>query len=153
MNGKKKLVQYFRLPPMHVKGEMLVLEVLDYKTHDRAPLGLGKFKPGAANQMWAFIPCGGGFYEIINKHSCRVLDDSESSRYPGCLVYQHGRHGGDNQQWKVKRANGDNLVQIFPKLNPNFVLDVGEHSTDRFAHMVLWHDWKGPNQIWRLIPA
>lgn len=149
---KKRLTQYFYLSPMHCDSNR-VLEVLDFKTHDRAPLGLGNLKPGAANQMWAFVPCGDGFYEIMNKHSHKVLDDSEGCKYPGCLVYQFFRHGGDNQQWKVKKANAEDRVQIFPKNNGSFVLDVGEHSKDRYAHMVLWHDWKGPNQIWRLIAA
>lgn len=148
----KRLVQYFYLSPMHCDSNR-VLEVLDFKTNDRAPLGLGFLRPGNANQMWAFIPCGDGFYEIINKHSCRVLDDSTRSAQLSGLVYQYGRHGGDNQHWKIKKANAEDRIQIFPKNNLSLVLDVGRQSKDRYAHMVLWHDWKGPNQIWRLMQA
>ena len=149
---KKRLVQYYYLSPTHVDSNR-VLEVLSSQMHDRATLGLGYLKPGAANQLWMFVPCGDGFYEILNKNSLRVLDDAESCRYPGCPVHQFGRHGLANQHWRIKKADTDNRIQIIPKTNTSYSLDVGSQSTDRHAQMVLWHNWKGPNQIWRLIPA
>lgn len=80
-----------------------------------------------------------------------MLDDSTSSR-PGGEVYQFGRHGGANQHWRVKKAGEEDRVQFFSKCD-NLVLDVGDQRKDDGAPIVVWHDWRGHNQIWRLIPA
>lgn len=145
----KKLVQFFYFVAVHTGNK--VLEVINFYTHDRASLGIRNLKPGAANQMWAFVPCGGGFYEIINKHSNMVLDDSTFSR-PGGVVYQYHRHGGANQHWRVKKAGEEDYIQFFSKCG-NLVLDVGDQRKDDGAVICVWHDWKGSNQTWRLIRA
>ncbi|HEX8974439.1 MAG TPA: RICIN domain-containing protein [Patescibacteria group bacterium] len=147
----KRLVKYYYLSPTHCDSNR-VLEVLDFRHHDRARLGLGFLKPGAANQMWAFIPRADGFYEIINKHSLKVLDDCRNSGDPGGEVYQFQRHLGENQQWRVRQADGPDRVQIISRPG-NLVLDVAQWSRDRHAAMVLWRNENNANQIWRLIPA
>lgn len=149
---KRPLVQYYYLSPMHVDSNR-VLEVLNFHTHDRAALGLGYLRPGNANQLWCFIPCGDGFYEVMNKHSLCVLDDKHMSKNSGGEVYQFSRHGGPNQQWRIKQAGQDNQIQIIPKCRTNYALDVEGHNKAHNAKMVVYCDWKGPNQTWRLIPA
>jgi hypothetical protein len=149
----KGLVQYFYLSPTHCDSNR-VLEVLHSCTHDRAPLGLGFRQPGATNQLWAFIPRDDGYYEIVNKHSRKVLDDSWcGSAGPGGSVYQFERHLGANQQWRIKQAGKENHIQIFSRANGDFVLDVAGWSQEPNAQMVLWQNYHNGNQIWRLIRA
>lgn len=146
------LVKYFYLSPMHCDSSR-VLEVLDFRTYDRARLGLGYLRPGASNQLWAFIPREDGFYEIINKHSKKVLDDSNLSTHPGGTVYQFNRHLSPNQQWRIKGQKTRDAVNILSRCG-NLTLDVRDWSQEHYAEIILWHcgDCQ-PNQMWRLIRA
>lgn len=147
---KQHLTQYFYLTPLHCQNR--VLEVLDFRKDDRAPLGLGNLSPGAPHQMWAFIPREDGGYEIVNRHSRKVLDDSHCSTSPGGPVYQFGRHNGANQAWSIKKATSNDEVVILSKIG-SLALDVACSRRERNAQIVLWKRIESPNQIWRLIPA
>jgi len=144
---------YYYLAPMHVNSSYHVLEVLGGRIHDRAKLGLGYLKPNAAHQLWAFHQRYNGYYEIINKHSKLVLDDSRNNCDPGGEVYQFGRHDGDNQLWRIKRAKEHNCIHILAKVS-GFALDVGDWSQNNHAKINLWPKGNNQaNQIWHLIPA
>jgi|ERR1035441_2681052 hypothetical protein len=148
----KGLVQYFYLSPTHCDSNR-VLEVLHSCTHNRAPLGLGFRQGGATNQLWAFVPRDDGYYEIINKHSRTVLDDSSCGGGQGALVYIYERHLGANQQWRIKQAGQEDVVQVVSRINSDSVLDVFSYSQEPGARMVLWPNHHNNNQVWRLFRA
>jgi glucosylceramidase len=59
----------------------------------------------AANQVWQLIPIAGGYYEIQNLNSGKVLDISGGYLYGGALLQQWDYLAGANQQWQLLPVN------------------------------------------------
>ncbi|MFZ2189023.1 MAG: RICIN domain-containing protein [Candidatus Moraniibacteriota bacterium] len=144
-----RLVQYFKLSPMHCDSN-IVLAVAHGRHEDRSRVCIEKMHPDASHQDWMFVPREGGFYEIVNKKSFKVLDDSTCGR-PSGTVYQFGRHLGDNQLWKIRRSKTIDGVHLISKVNMHLAIDVGSWRKDYHAPIVIWHHTDQANQTWRMI--
>jgi hypothetical protein len=63
--------------------------------------------PGKDSQLWRLNPVGGGFYQIIAKHSSKCLDvKAEQWNENGATIQQWDCYGKDqiNQLWRIRSA-------------------------------------------------
>ncbi len=83
----------------------LCLEVKYCRTDEGAPMSQYHYLNGN-HQKWAFLPCGKGFYRIMNKDSGLFLEsvcDSTGNE----LIVQNQYAGRPSQKWVLERC-GDN---------------------------------------------
>ena len=60
---------------------------------------------GQANQQWAFVSIGDGYYYIVNHLSGKVLDDTGWSTTDGTNIQQWTQEAGQaNQEWSIIAA-------------------------------------------------
>ena len=87
-----------------------VLDVSWNSTENGANIELFSYN-GGANQHFNIVPCGDGYYNIINVNSGKALDvDAWGSQN----VIQWDQTGGDNQKWSFEDA-GNGMYYIRSK--------------------------------------
>ena len=96
-------------------------------------------------------PPGGGYVEIVSRHSGKCLDVAGGSTVPGAPVLQWSCHGGANQQWRLEPAGGG-AMRIISR-HSGQALDVAGGSTVDGAAILQWPVHGGDNQAWTLEPA
>ena len=92
---------------------------------------------------------GGGYYQIINRNSGKVLDVNGASTANGANVQQWAYGGGTNQQWSIAAVSGG-YYQIINR-NSGKVLDVDGASTADGANVHQWSYGGGTNQQWSIV--
>ncbi len=93
---------------------------------------------------------GGGYYEIVNRHSGMALDITGASTANGGAAIQWPYHGGTNQQWQEVPTNGGyKLVNR----NSGLLLDDPSGSRTQGTKLDQWNDTNGSNQWWNLVSA
>jgi LysM repeat protein len=90
-----------------------------------------------------------GYYQIVSKHSGKVLDVQGASTDNGAEIIQYQPTGADNQLWQLVQASG-NYYQIVSKQSGK-VLDVQGGSTEDGAQVVQYQPTGGDNQLWNLV--
>ena len=79
----------------------------------------------------------------------KCLDVSDSSTENGSTVIQWQCHGGDNQAWRIERAD-DGYNSRLVSRHSGKCLDVRGESKDDGAPVIQWQCHGGANQQWRL---
>ena len=79
----------------------------------------------------------------------KCLDVSESSTENGSTVIQWQCHGGDNQAWRIERADDGYYSRLVSRQSGK-CLDVRGESRDDGAPVIQWQCHGGANQQWRL---
>src|SRR5947209_7840316 len=94
---------------------------------------------------------GDGYYQIVAKHSGKVLDVKAGSTDNGADIIQYHSTGADSQQWQLVPASGG-YYQIMAK-HSGKVLDVKAGSTEDGALVTQYHATGADNQLWKLVPS
>jgi nucleoid-associated protein YgaU len=92
---------------------------------------------------------GDGYYQIVAKHSGKVLDVKGGSTDNGADIIQYHSTGADNQLWQFVPASGG-YYQITSK-HSGKVLDVKGGSTQDGAQVVQYQPTGGDNQLWNFV--
>jgi LysM repeat protein len=92
---------------------------------------------------------GDGYYQIVAKHSGKVLDVQGGSTDNGADIIQYHATGADNQLWQLVPASGG-YYQITSK-HSGKVLDVKGGSTQDGAQVVQYQPTGGDNQLWNFV--
>lgn len=92
---------------------------------------------------------GDGYYQIVAKHSGKVLDVKGGSTDNGADIIQYHATGADNQLWQPVPASGG-YYQITSK-HSGKVLDVKGGSTEDGAQVVQYQPTGGDNQLWNFV--
>lgn len=100
-------------------------------------------------QQNSFVP-NDGYYQIVSKHSGKVLDVKAASSDNDAEIVQYQANGGDNQLWKFVPVS-DGYCRIESKRSGK-VLDVRGASTDDGAQVVQYQNNGADNQLWKLVP-
>ena len=79
----------------------------------------------------------------------KCLDVSDSSTENGSTVIQWQCHGGDNQAWRIERADDGYNSRLVSRQSGK-CLDVRGESRDDGAPVIQWQCHGGANQQWRL---
>ena len=101
---------------------------------------------GGDNQRWQLVAAGGGYYNIIVKHSGQCLDVSGISQADGASVVQWPCNGGTNQQWQLVPTDSGYAKLI--ARHSGKCLDVYGVSQTPGANVVQWTCNGGSNQQW-----
>ena len=91
----------------------------------------------------------GGYYEIVNRNSGKVLDVSGNSTTDGAAILQWTWHSGTNQEWSLVAVGGGYYKLV--NRNSGKVLDVANNSTADGAIIDQWTDNGGTNQQWTFL--
>ncbi|WP_112270435.1 RICIN domain-containing protein [Lentzea terrae] len=95
---------------------------------------------GSASQQWRVKAVEGGFYQLVNHNSSKVLGVRETN------VEQQADTGADSQQWKISEV-GDGEVKIVSR-SSGMVLCVNEGADSQAV--VQAADQGGAGQRWKL---
>jgi len=99
---------------------------------------------GGSNQLWNFIPTGGGYYQIRNAYSALDLNVAGASKSNGALMvqWQYGTQGND--QWLPVRNSDGSYVLL--NRNSGLALDDPGFSTAQGTQLDQWGSNSGANQ-------
>jgi Ricin-type beta-trefoil lectin domain-like len=112
------------------------------------------------NQQWQLMPLTAqdshGFlisnalnFEIVNRLSGKVLDNTGSSTSNGSVIQQWSYLGNANQQWQLVPLVSYNIKNLFS----NLVLDVRGGSTANGAFVQQWASNGNLQQQWQAVPV
>jgi hypothetical protein len=57
---------------------------------------------GADNQKFSLVSVGGGYYNLVAKHSGKCIDVEGASTADGASLVQWPCNGGDNQKFSIE---------------------------------------------------
>jgi len=123
------------------------LDVAGADDADGARIQPEKRVAGAASQQWQLKPLTGGFFQLVNHNSGKVLGVRGSAT--AADVEQQSDTGAAAQQWQLSDV-GDGAVKIVAR-DSGLILGVTE-GTDRHA-VVQSRDRGGADQRWNLAKA
>jgi|GEM_PF-3503138 len=126
------------------KNSTMGLDVLGANIDDGAIVGQWDYV-GGNNQQWQFRPVGEGFFEIVAKHSEKLLGAT------GASVVQQTRNNEDSQKWRFESVEGGAYYKITNKGN-NQCLSFEGSITDSEINLVLSEYAGKDNQKWVLHP-
>jgi len=126
------------------KDSNMGLDVYGRNMEDGAKVGQWDYV-GGDNQQWQFRPVGGGWFEIIARHSGKLLGAT------GASVEQQTGTGEDSQRWSFESVDGDAFYKITNKGN-NQCLSFEGSITDTEINLVLSEYAGNDNQKWVLHP-
>jgi hypothetical protein len=89
------------------------------------------------------------YYNIIAKHSGKVMGVAANSRDNGASIVQWPDTGVENQKWRLISAGGG-YFKIMAK-HSGKVMGVAANSRDNGASIVQWPDTGVENQKWRFV--
>lgn len=99
-------------------------------------------------------PDTGTYYQIVSKHSGKVLDvkGGTGMKKNGSAVHLWTSHGGDNQLFRLEEV-GEGYYSIIAK-HSGKVVDVtgGESKTCNGIAIQQWQNHRAKNQLFRLVP-
>ncbi len=127
------------------------LDVTNVSTADGASIQQWQYL-GGANQKWNIVPTGGGYFEIVNVNSGKVLDvtGGGAALANGLTIQQWDYMGGYNQQWSIVPL-GNGYFEIVSALSGK-VLDITGASTANGAPIQQWDYLGGDHQQWQISP-
>lgn len=100
------------------------------------------------------VPSTGTYYQIVSKHSGKVLDvkGGTDMKKNGSAVHLWTSHGGDNQLFRLEQV-GEGYYSIIAK-HSGKVVDVtgGESKTCNGIAIQQWQNHRAKNQLFRLVP-
>lgn len=77
------------------------LNVPNNSTSDGTQLVQWLWGGGTANEIWQFVPAGGGYYKIVSKSSGKLVTVAGGSTANGAPVVQQADIGADYQLWSL----------------------------------------------------
>ena len=104
------------------------------------------------SQQWRFVAIGGGYFEVIVRHSGKCLNVGYVSLLNGATVLQGTCWGGLNQQWSLVPVGSDGQFQMVAR-HSGKCLDVARASTLWYAPVVQSACVGGTNQQWTFEPV
>jgi Mg2+/Co2+ transporter CorB len=105
--------------------------------------------PLTAQDSHGFFISNAVNFEIINRLSGKVLDDTGSSTWNGTVIQQWDYLGNPNQQWQFVPLVSYNIKNVLS----NLVLDVRGRSTANGASIQQWASNGNLQQQWQAVPA
>lgn len=121
-------------------GPQVMRVVMDSVGPNGASINLNHLKIGTASTLT--------YYEIVARHSGKVLDVSGYSNNNGAVVTQWDHWGGANQQWRLEDVGGGYYAIV--ARHSGKALDVSGFSNNNGAVVTQWDYWGGANQQWQL---
>ncbi|GAQ56052.1 RICIN domain-containing protein [Streptomyces acidiscabies] len=100
----------------------------------------------SANQQWKLKPVGGGYYELVNRNSGKVLGIASRS----ATAEQQTDSSSAAQEWKIKEVGGSDAVTFVSRADGQ-VLDVTGSSKADGAAVIQYADRGSANQQWKLV--
>lgn len=126
------------------KNSNMGLDVYGRNMEDGAKVGQWDYV-GGDNQQWQFKPVGEGYFEIIARHSGKLLGAT------GASVEQQTGTGEDSQRWSFESVEGGAFYKITNQGN-NQCLSFEGSITDTEIDLVLSEYAGNDNQKWVLHP-
>ncbi|ONI86360.1 carbohydrate-binding protein [Saccharothrix sp. ALI-22-I] len=126
------------------------LDVAGADNADGVRIQQEKLAASAASQQWRLKPVDGGYYQLVNHNSGKVLGVPSASTAPA-NVEQQSDTGADTQQWKLTDVGGG-AVKIVSR-SSGMVLRANDGSGSDGQAVVQSTDQGGADQQWKLARA
>jgi len=104
---------------------------------------------GGSEQLWHFIPMGGGRYNIENLATHQLLGVSGGSKSAGAQIIQWADNGTADHLWTVTQASDGNY--LIKNVNSGLYLDVYQANTSTSATIDQWSASGCLCQEWQLV--
>ena len=95
----------------------------------------------------------GDYVKFVNRKSGKVLDVPNLSKEEGVDMIQWEDNGGENQQWKLEKAEkaDSDKIKCIKSRCSGLVLDIFEASREDGARVIQWGLHGDKNQQWELV--
>lgn len=130
-------------------GSDKVFDIVNASTGNGARLQQWYYKgSNQHNQHFKFIDVGGGYYNMIARHSGRAVDVIGAGTGDGVGIQQWDNQNLPQQQWTLNSVGGG-LFEIFAK-HSSKLIDVTGASNNNGVLLQQWTDLNGANQRWHV---